>query len=330
MSNKIQIKRGRKTDLPQLSAGELGFAVDTDEVFIGNGEENANIPLGAKGDKGNNGTNGVTYTPHVSSNGTLSWTNDGGLENPANISIKGEKGDKGDRGADAAITQGCIERIHLSPDVTDGFDYTQTMMETFLDSVYGLQYNNAVDNRQSLRSKGFQLDFICKGVSYKSGYSSGTWECSDLNSLYENILFKHLPLKHHSYTDICKISVYDSYIENDYYEILISINLDSNNADGFPVGSLMGSDNVEIYNTYLVPKYPYISHADDTRIDIVLGYICLSETGEDATLIVPAADLTNELRIVSSRSKLKTTNKSTIIGAINELCSRVSVLEAQQ
>lgn len=43
-----------------------------------------------------------------------------------------------------------------------------------------------------------------------------------------------------------------------------------------------------------------------------------------------AADLTNELRIVSSRSKLKTTNKSTIIGAINELCSRVSVLEAQQ
>lgn len=102
MADKIQIRRGRKVDMPQLSAGELGFAVDTGEVFIGNGEENANIPLGAKGDKGNNGTNGVTYTPHVSSNGTLSWTNDGGLENPADISIKGEKGDKGDRGADAA------------------------------------------------------------------------------------------------------------------------------------------------------------------------------------------------------------------------------------
>lgn len=45
MANKIQIKRGRKADMPQLSAGELGLAVDTDEVFIGNGDENMNIPV---------------------------------------------------------------------------------------------------------------------------------------------------------------------------------------------------------------------------------------------------------------------------------------------
>ena len=51
MSNKIQIKRGRKTDLPQLSAGELGFAVDTDEGFIGNGEGKAKISLGGEGGK---------------------------------------------------------------------------------------------------------------------------------------------------------------------------------------------------------------------------------------------------------------------------------------
>jgi len=45
MANKIQIRRGRKADMPQLSAGELGLAVDTDEVFIGNGDENMNIPV---------------------------------------------------------------------------------------------------------------------------------------------------------------------------------------------------------------------------------------------------------------------------------------------
>lgn len=45
MANKIQIKRGLKEDLPQLSAGELGFCTDTEEVFIGNGEENVNIPV---------------------------------------------------------------------------------------------------------------------------------------------------------------------------------------------------------------------------------------------------------------------------------------------
>lgn len=59
MANKIQVKRGRKVDMPQLSAGELGFAVDTNEVFIGNGEGNMNIPLGAKGDKGDKGEKGA-------------------------------------------------------------------------------------------------------------------------------------------------------------------------------------------------------------------------------------------------------------------------------
>ncbi len=45
MANKIQVKRGLKEDLPQLSVGEFGFCTDTDEVFIGNGEENVNIQV---------------------------------------------------------------------------------------------------------------------------------------------------------------------------------------------------------------------------------------------------------------------------------------------
>lgn len=35
--SKIQIRRGRRENLPQLSAGELGWAVDTQQLFIGNG-----------------------------------------------------------------------------------------------------------------------------------------------------------------------------------------------------------------------------------------------------------------------------------------------------
>ncbi len=35
--SRIQHRRGLKDQLPQLSAGELGFAVDTQELFIGNG-----------------------------------------------------------------------------------------------------------------------------------------------------------------------------------------------------------------------------------------------------------------------------------------------------
>lgn len=56
---------------------------------------------GASGGSGGGitGTNGVTFTPHLSADGTLSWTNDGGLTNPVPVNIKGEKGDTGARGA---------------------------------------------------------------------------------------------------------------------------------------------------------------------------------------------------------------------------------------
>lgn len=36
---------------------------------------------------------GATFTPSVSSDGVLSWTNDKGKDNPANVNIKGPKGD---------------------------------------------------------------------------------------------------------------------------------------------------------------------------------------------------------------------------------------------
>lgn len=45
---------------------------------------------------GSAGNDGTTFVPSVSADGVLSWTNDGGLENPAAVNIKGEKGDKGD------------------------------------------------------------------------------------------------------------------------------------------------------------------------------------------------------------------------------------------
>lgn len=41
---------------------------------------------------------GVIYTPNVSTEGVISWTNNGGLENPTPVNIKGAKGDKGEQG----------------------------------------------------------------------------------------------------------------------------------------------------------------------------------------------------------------------------------------
>lgn len=64
------------------------------------------------GGSGTPGANGVTYTPHLSADGVLSWTNDGGLANPDPVNIKGApgaKGDKGDPGSDASVTAANIK-----------------------------------------------------------------------------------------------------------------------------------------------------------------------------------------------------------------------------
>jgi Major tropism determinant N-terminal domain len=42
--SKIAVRRGRKENLPQLAGGELGWAVDTQQLFIGNGSLSEGAP----------------------------------------------------------------------------------------------------------------------------------------------------------------------------------------------------------------------------------------------------------------------------------------------
>ena len=62
------------------------------------GEKGETGKDGETGATGPRGPQGYTFTPAVSSSGDLSWSNDGGLSNPATVSLKGPKGDKGDKG----------------------------------------------------------------------------------------------------------------------------------------------------------------------------------------------------------------------------------------
>lgn len=57
----------------------------------------AGVP-GATGATGAKGANGTTFTPTVSSAGVLSWTNNGGLNNPTSVNIKGPQGERGTTG----------------------------------------------------------------------------------------------------------------------------------------------------------------------------------------------------------------------------------------
>lgn len=53
---------------------------------------------GTNGAQGEKGDPGAVFTPSLNVNGDLSWTNNGGLENPAAVNIKGPKGDTGPQG----------------------------------------------------------------------------------------------------------------------------------------------------------------------------------------------------------------------------------------
>ncbi len=85
---------------PQGPKGEKGEPGDTGPQGPtgATGAAGAKGEPGAKGETGDRGPQGYTFTPKVDSIGNLSWTNNGGLDNPSDVNIKGPKGETGDRG----------------------------------------------------------------------------------------------------------------------------------------------------------------------------------------------------------------------------------------
>ncbi len=67
---------------PDGQEEEVNLSVDSIVVYAG-------------GEGGGSGENGATFYPFISADGTLSWSNDRGLSNPAPVNIKGEKGNPG-------------------------------------------------------------------------------------------------------------------------------------------------------------------------------------------------------------------------------------------
>ena len=73
-------------DYPRIKNGiRDGTSEKTDDMLV------SNLPF-AFPTGGGGGENGATFTPSVSTDGKLSWTNDKGLENPPSVNIKGADG----------------------------------------------------------------------------------------------------------------------------------------------------------------------------------------------------------------------------------------------
>lgn len=73
---------------------------DTRIWDVGNAEDSgwSDFILIPAGKDGEDGDAGATFTPAISEEGVLSWTNNGGLENPSPVNIKGNPGNIGPQG----------------------------------------------------------------------------------------------------------------------------------------------------------------------------------------------------------------------------------------
>ena len=87
----VDIERGQDGYSPSASVSKSGTTT-TIVITDKNGTTSANVEDGKEGTPGQGGT---TFTPSVSADGVLSWTNDGGKENPASVNIKGPAGEAG-------------------------------------------------------------------------------------------------------------------------------------------------------------------------------------------------------------------------------------------
>jgi hypothetical protein len=68
-------------------------------LFGGKGDKGDTGSAGSVGATGSQGPRGVTFTPAVSAEGDLSWTNDGNLSNPGTVNIRGPRGLQGVAGS---------------------------------------------------------------------------------------------------------------------------------------------------------------------------------------------------------------------------------------
>lgn len=85
---------GLQAQLDKVPSPETKTAEQTQPVSVDADGKLWTRPAGT----GPQGADGTTFTPSVSEDGVLSWSNDGDKDNPESVNIKGPKGDTGPQG----------------------------------------------------------------------------------------------------------------------------------------------------------------------------------------------------------------------------------------
>jgi hypothetical protein len=133
------------------------------------------------------GEKGTTFTPSVDANGNLSWTNDGGKQNPTTVNIKGERGEKGDTTVIDPSTATVYTLYNQTGNHTDGAMTQAAVTEEFekLDEVYARNdgYYESMGVGMATNLKGQNV--VDAEFTYRK--SGGNVEVQDGNAMIEAI-----------------------------------------------------------------------------------------------------------------------------------------------
>lgn len=134
-SNRIVNENGRVEAENNRSSAEEARATAEDErkTYINN----------LKKDIENGELNGATFTPHLDTNGNLSWTNNKNLGNPTEINIMGPQGPQGPQGPTYQVTEEDLQAIadKITADANSKFNNNVTKQTN--------TFNNNADTKQT-------------------------------------------------------------------------------------------------------------------------------------------------------------------------------------
>ena len=148
--------KGNPGTISAVTAAVDNTSVDTGDpgcvVELGGTPENRNFNLAFShlvGKQGIQGPRGYYFTPSVATSGELSWTNNGELDNPATVNIKGPKGDGGTvEITNILIDNGSSETATPSAEVISSTTDPQH-------AKYSLSFHNLVGKRGAQGPRGY-------------------------------------------------------------------------------------------------------------------------------------------------------------------------------